>query len=141
MHHAVSGKPSAFRMVADNPLFCWHLAQVNILDMVLHVRDALEGARSLLVWKPLVSDANDTLGLLADDGKVIRRLGGLRSGRFLFEQTCGGWNGPRLASASLELLSGGERDHEVDGRDLSSAPAVQHRRPRPGSSHPCPRSW
>jgi hypothetical protein len=42
---------------------------VSILDIVSHVRDALKGARLLLVQKPLVSDANSTLGLLVDDGK------------------------------------------------------------------------
>jgi hypothetical protein len=70
------------RVVADNPLLCCHLDQVNILDMFPHIRDALKGARPLLVWKPLVFDANSTLGLLTDHGKFINRLGGLRSGRF-----------------------------------------------------------
>jgi hypothetical protein len=78
VHNVVENQPLSLadRVVANDPLLCWHLAQVNMLDIVPHVRDALEGAHSLLVWQPLVSDANDTLGLLADDGKCIGRLGG-----------------------------------------------------------------
>jgi len=109
----------ADRVVTDDPLLCWHLAQVNILDMVPHVRRAFKGARSLLIWKPLVSDANDTLGLLADEGKLTRRWEGLGSGRFPFDQIFRGWNRPWLASASLKLLSGGERDEKIDGRNLA----------------------
>jgi len=94
VHNVIKNQPLslAYRVVTDDPLLCWHLAQVNILDMVPHVRNALKGARSLLIWKPLVSDANDTLGLLADDGKLTRRWEGLGSGRFLFDQVLGGWN-------------------------------------------------
>ena len=66
------------RVVADGPLLCWHLAQVNILDIVPR-------ARSLLI-----SDANDTLGLLADEGKLTRRWEGLGGRRFLFHQIFGG---------------------------------------------------
>jgi len=74
VHYVVENKPMTLtdRVGTDNPLLCWHLAQVSILDMVLYVRDALEGARLLLVQKLLVSDANNTLGLLVDDGKWIR---------------------------------------------------------------------
>jgi hypothetical protein len=47
VHHVVENQALRFadRVVADDPLLCWHLAQVNILDMVPHVRDALEGAQ------------------------------------------------------------------------------------------------
>jgi hypothetical protein len=58
------------------------------------------------------------LGLLADNGEFASRLGGLGSGRFLFDQIFGGWN--RLRLASLKLLLRGERDYEVDGSNLSS---------------------
>jgi hypothetical protein len=37
------------RVVTDDPLLCWHLTQVNVLDMVPHVRRAFKGARSLLI--------------------------------------------------------------------------------------------
>jgi hypothetical protein len=91
---------------------------MNILDMVPHVRNAFKGARSLLIWNPLVFNANDTLGLLVDKGKLTRRWEGLGSGRFLFNQIFGGWNRPWLASASLKLLSGGERDKKINARNL-----------------------
>ena len=48
--------------------------------MVPHLRNTVKGARSLLVWEPLVSDSNDTLGLLADNGKFITRWEGSGSG-------------------------------------------------------------
>lgn len=115
----------ADRVVADDPLLCWHLAQVNILDMVPHVRNAVEGARSLLVGKPLVSDAKNTLSLLTNDGKFDSRLGGLGSGIFPFDQIFEGWNRPWLASASLKLLSRGERDEKIDGRYLPSNDSLE----------------
>jgi hypothetical protein len=117
MHHVIKRQPFslAYRMVANDPLLCRYVAQMNTLNMVPHVRNAVKGTRSLLVWKPLVSDANNTLGLLADDRKFIRRWEG--SGRSSFDQILGGGSRPRLAS--LKLLSRGERDHEVDGSDLS----------------------
>jgi hypothetical protein len=39
MHHVVKNQALcvADRVVADGPLLCWHLAQVNILNMVPHV--------------------------------------------------------------------------------------------------------
>ena len=116
-HNGVENQPLSLadRVVADERLLC--LAQVT-LDMVPHVRNALKGARSLLIRKPLVSDANDTLGLLADEGKLTGRWEGLGSGRFLFDQIFGGWHRPWLASASLKLLSGGERNKKIDGRNL-----------------------
>jgi hypothetical protein len=51
MHHVVENQPLSLagRVVADDPLLCWHLAQVNILDMVPHVRNAVKVARSLLI--------------------------------------------------------------------------------------------
>ncbi len=117
-HHVVKNQALRFadRVVADDPLLCWHwhLAQVNFLDMVPHVRNAVEGACSLLVGKPLVSDANDASGLIADERKFIRHWKGGGSRKFFLEP----WGRPRLAS--LKLLSGRERVHEVDGRDLSS---------------------
>ena len=87
VHHVVENQSLSLadRVMADDPLLCWYLAQVNILDVVLHVRNAIKGARSLLVWETLVSNANDTLRLLVDDGEFIRRLGGLGSRRFLLE--------------------------------------------------------
>ena len=45
-------------------------------------------------------------------------LGREREPEIIFDQVLGGRSRPR--PASLKLLSGGERDHEVDGRDLSS---------------------
>ena len=93
------------RVGTDNPLLYWHFAQVSILDIVPHVRDTRKGVRSLLVRKLLVPDTNDILGLFADDGKWIRRLEGLGSRRFVFEQTFRGLNRLRLASASLNFLS------------------------------------
>jgi hypothetical protein len=54
----------AHRVVAHYLLLCRYLAQTNILNMVPHVQNAVKNARSLLVWKPLISDANNTLGLL-----------------------------------------------------------------------------
>ena len=49
MHNVVENQPLSLadRVVADDPLLCWHLAQVNILDMVPHVRNAVKSARSL----------------------------------------------------------------------------------------------
>ena len=120
VHYVVENQPLSLadRVVTDERLLCWHLAQVNILDMVPHVRNTFKGARSLLIWNPLVSDANDTLGLLADEGKLTRRWEGLGSGRFLFDQIFGGWNRPWLASASLKLLPGGERGKKIDGKNF-----------------------
>jgi hypothetical protein len=52
--------------------------------MVPHMRNALKGAYLLLMWKPLVSNVNNILGLLVDEGKLTRWWERLRSGRFLF---------------------------------------------------------
>jgi hypothetical protein len=84
VHHVIESQSLSLadRVVADDPLLCRHPAQVNILDVVPHVRNAVKGAHSLLVWEPLVSYANDTLRLLANDREFIGRLGGLGSGRF-----------------------------------------------------------
>ena len=73
-HNVVENQPLSLadRVVTDDLLRCWHLAQVNILDMVPHIRNAVKCARPFDVWKPLVSYANNTLGLLADDRKFIR---------------------------------------------------------------------
>jgi hypothetical protein len=51
VHYVVENQALRFadRVVADDPLLYWHLAQVNILDMVPYIRDALEGTHSLLV--------------------------------------------------------------------------------------------
>lgn len=51
VHNVVENQHLSFvdRVVAPNPLVCWHLAQVNILDMVPYIRDALKGARLLFV--------------------------------------------------------------------------------------------
>jgi hypothetical protein len=51
MHYVVENQALRFadRVVADNPLLCWLLAQVNILDMVPYIRDALKDAYSLLI--------------------------------------------------------------------------------------------
>jgi hypothetical protein len=108
------------RIVADNPLLYWYLIQINILDIIPYIRDVFKGVYLLLVYKPLVSDTNNILDLLIDNGKFIRRLGGLRSGRFLFEQTYRGWNGPQFASTNLELLSGGEYNYKVNSSNLSN---------------------
>jgi hypothetical protein len=40
------------------------------------------------------------------------------NGRFFLERILAGWSGPPLAS--YELFSRGERDLEVNGKDLSS---------------------
>ena len=49
-HNVVENQPLSLadRVVTDERLLCWHLAQVT-LDMVPHVRNALKGARSLLI--------------------------------------------------------------------------------------------
>ena len=92
MHNVIENQSLslAHRVVAHYPLLCRYLAQMNILNMAPHVRNAVENARSLLVWKPLISDANNTLGLLADDRKFIRRWKGIGSGRLFFDQILGG---------------------------------------------------
>jgi len=73
------------RVVADYPFPCWSMAQIKIFSMVYYSRNAVEGANLIAVWKPLISDANNTLGLLTDDGKFIRRWEGIGSGRFSFD--------------------------------------------------------
>jgi len=45
---------------------------MKIFNVVHHVRNAVEGASPIAVWKPLISDAKYTLGLLTDDGKFMR---------------------------------------------------------------------
>ena len=47
MHHVIENQPRslAYRMVANDPLLCRHVAQMNILNMVPHVRNAVKGAR------------------------------------------------------------------------------------------------
>ena len=120
MNHVVKNQPLslAYRMEANDSLLWWYFAQVNILNMVPHMRNTGKGTHPLLIWKPIVSNANNTLGLLADSGKFIRRWEGIESGGFCFDKTLEGWTWSWLASASLKLLSGGERDHEIDGSDL-----------------------
>jgi hypothetical protein len=75
MHHVIEHQPLSlvYRMVANDPLLCRYVAQLYIPNMVPHVRNAVKGAYPFDVWKPLVSHANDTLGLLVDDRGFIRR--------------------------------------------------------------------
>ena len=75
MHHVIEYQPFSlvYRMVANDPLLCCYIAQMNTLNMVPHMRNAVKGMHSLLVWKPLVSDTNNILGLLTDDRKFIRQ--------------------------------------------------------------------
>lgn len=74
MHHIIENQTLGlvYRMVANYPLLCRYVAQMNILNIVPHVRNAVKGACPFNIWQPLVSHANDTLGLLADDRKFIR---------------------------------------------------------------------
>ena len=82
MYHVIEHQPFSlvYRMVANDPLLYQYVAQMNTLNMVPYVRNAVKGTRSLLVWKPLISDANNTLGLLVDNRKFIRRWEGSGSG-------------------------------------------------------------
>jgi hypothetical protein len=47
MHHVIEHQPLslAHRMVANDPLLCRYVAQMNILNMVPHVRNTVKGAR------------------------------------------------------------------------------------------------
>jgi hypothetical protein len=45
---------------------------VNILDIVLYIRNIIKGVVLLLIRKPLVSNTNNILGFLIDKGKLIR---------------------------------------------------------------------
>jgi hypothetical protein len=66
----------------------------------------------------LISNANDALGLLADDRKLFRLWDRIRSKRFGFGQVFVSQSWPWLTG--LTLLARSKRDHEVDGRDLLS---------------------
>lgn len=53
-----------------------HVLQMNILDMVPHMRNAFEGPSPLVVGIPLVPDAQDALGLTKHKGKLVELRGG-----------------------------------------------------------------
>jgi hypothetical protein len=55
--------------VVNDPLLCWYLTQVKILNMVSQVRHVAKGASRLLMWKPLISNAKDAFALVIDGGK------------------------------------------------------------------------
>jgi hypothetical protein len=86
MHHVVENQPLslAYRIVTSYQLA--QVLQMNILNMIPHVRNAFEGTSPSVVCIPLVPDAEDALGLAQNEGKLVQ-LGegiGARSGRGLF---------------------------------------------------------
>jgi hypothetical protein len=105
------------RMVTGDRLICSLVFQVNVFHMVHHVGDALKAATALLILIPFISNANDTLRLLADEGELLHgHRGGLRTWTFFLHRSFVGWRGPWL----LSLLPRSKRDHEVDSTDLAA---------------------
>jgi hypothetical protein len=47
MYHIIENQPCslAYRMVANDPLFCQYVAQMNILNMVPYVQNVVKRAR------------------------------------------------------------------------------------------------
>jgi hypothetical protein len=72
IHHVVENQPLslAYRMVTSYQLA--QGLQMNILNMIPHVRNAFEGTSPSVVCIPLVPDAQDALGL----AQITRRAGG-----------------------------------------------------------------
>jgi hypothetical protein len=70
----------------------------------------------------LVANTKYALRLFADERKLTSREEGIESGsgngRFFLDRILASWSRPPLAS--LELLSRGEHDLEVNCKDLSS---------------------
>ena len=64
----------ANRMAAGEPLQCWDILQVTI-NMVHHLMRSGVSPRPVLISVSIISDVDDTLGLLTDEGEgAFKRL-------------------------------------------------------------------
>jgi hypothetical protein len=119
-HHGVKNHTLslAHRMVTRYQLV--QAFQMNILNMVPHVRIAFEGTSPFVVCIPLVPDAEDALGLAQNEGKLVELREGIGRGggwvRLFLNRILAGRR--RLRLAGLRLLSRSERGHSVDGKYL-----------------------
>ncbi|KAG8418989.1 hypothetical protein J3459_011849 [Metarhizium acridum] len=51
------------RMAADKPTACALMFQMNVFDMIHHMRYTVEGMRAYAIWEPLFADTIYTLRL------------------------------------------------------------------------------
>ena len=106
----------ANRMVTAELLVYREMIQVNVFYVVHHVGNAAKAASALLVRIPFVTDTEYALCLLADEGNLHGRGGGVRTRTFFLHRSLTGWRGP----LPLSLLLRSECDHEIDGTDLAA---------------------
>jgi hypothetical protein len=109
----------AYRIVTRNQLV--QVLQMNILNMVQHMRDTFKGTSLLVVCIPLVPNTEDALGLAKNERKLVELREGVRQGvaggcvslflNRVHEGQC------QLRLAGLRLLSRGDHSHEINNQD------------------------
>lgn len=87
MHHIIENQLNslAIRMLADHLLLRRYVAQIKVVSMVPHVRNAGRGARCWAYESCLFPMQNIHWVFLQTKGNSFSRWEGIRSGRFSFD--------------------------------------------------------
>ena len=89
---------------------------MDIFHVVHHETGAAKGASALLIRVLLVTDAKYALRLVADNGNLHGRRGGVRAWTFFLASSLTGLK----ESRSLGLLLKSKSNHQVDSTDLAA---------------------